>query len=258
MCRGEEHHVYHVGLLVNDYLDKVFLDASCAVDSPYRKLLTPTKKFIYPKSRFHFVLQFLKSVGSPGTRTIIVGIPTKWIPIIAIFRIFGKKIEIQVHGQIAAIKDKNKYLIWMLMSKFVYFTVANSIWAGPSFVHPIGNVGAFQFLPKKNNSGKNCLLYGANKRYLQDLDIRQSISQAGFEIVECLNSAGGYVTNESIVRAAAICNYTFVQMDYSHYKLSPSARYWDLTILNLVPLVLKSDIGTQKILNEHGMKFVLI
>jgi len=255
MCTGEQHHSYHVGVLLNNYLSSLYLHTSCNFPSRYREILLNHQKRILFSSRLHQVKNFFKEVVVQKKEVAIIGIDTMWIPLVACLAIFGTHVEIHLHGQIAGLLNGKKRFFWFLVSRFVTLVVANPIYAGPKFVRSIGNIGAFDFAKPKTVSKQQCLLYGSNKAFLQDEKIKLAIADAGYSVTELLSSSNKYVSTNDIIRAAENASHTFVSLNYDHYKLSPSGRICDLRILRLKPLVDLSDQGTQKILSEYGIGF---
>lgn len=257
MCKGQQHHTYHIGLLANGYLDSLVLDSSCNFPSAFRKILQDNIPPIRFTGRTEQIFDFLRSIFSRKIVPVVVGIDTKWIPLIAALSIFGKRVEVQLHGQIAGIENKWKFLFWRFVSYFVKLVVANPIYGGPKFVQNIGNIGSFSYLSEKE-ANLECLLYGGNKRFLEDKLVQRKIIESGYSILYCLASDSGYADINDIISAASSAKFTFVALDYSHYKLSPSGRVCDLQIFELTPLVDPSDSGTQRILNEYGIEFELL
>jgi hypothetical protein len=258
MCSGQQHHTYHVGALINQYIGALHLHKSCDFDSRLRELIGADELHFRYSGRPSQILSFLRNLADRRQTAVIVGIKSKWIPLIAILSLFGRRIEIHLHGQIAGMVKKHKKFFWYSMSFFVKFVVANPIYGGPKFVKPIGNIGAFDFLPAKSAKSRHCLLYGGNKAFLHDEKIARSIQEAGYTVSRCLASNDGYVEINSIIRSAEKAIFTYVSLDYAHYKLSPSGRICDLRILRLVPLVGKTDFDTQAILTEYGIPFELV
>ena len=259
LVTGEQHHFYHIGMLQNNIINRLYLSKSCMINDEHHKSVIGKVYFdIEYRSYVHLILTYIWYRFFRVKHEIhIVGTKTRLIPMFC-FYFVGSRTVIHLHGQIGTIVGR-KAKLWRIFANFCDFVVANPIYDGPSFVKCIGNASFFKLpLQKKTPNKKVCLIYGANKSFLHSKSLRNLLKLRNFEILSCISESGDFVSTGQILRLAEYATHTVLSLKYDHYKLSPSGRIADLAILSLTPLVLDGDIDTMKVLNAYDISYEIL
>lgn len=257
MARDQQHHTYHMGLLACGIVDELNLHSSCDFPSTLRDL-HGVGRVRYRGTLGTYVAMLRHGLRFRG-RVMVVGLPSSraWT-LLPLLVLRPRSVTIHLHGQIVSIRSPLKRLWWRTISLGAVLQVPNPIFEGPAWITPVAHPSAPSVIVRSGERIQRCLLYGSNKHWLGDKTVQNRIRQAGYSL-EVLVDPDSYIDFDSIISRARYAGYTFLQMDPDHYALSPSGRLGcDVRVLDLVPLVLSEDLGTQSILERYGVGFELI
>lgn len=256
MAKGQAHHGYHMGLLAEGTVDRLHLHSSCTFSSVLRDLYGIGR--LHYRSTLATYISMLRFGLIDRGKVMVVGINSgvAWL-LLPLLVLRPRSVTIHLHGQIVSIRNPLKRLWWRAMSLLAVLEVPNPIFEGPAWITSVPHPCPPTLIDRAEERPRICLLYGGNKDWLRDEMIRQRITNAGYSIDDLVAGVSPVDFNE-IVSHAFQAGYTFVRLDAEHYALSPSGRLADLRMLDLVPLVLVEDAGTQSVLAGNHVRFEVV